>query len=172
MNSCIQHLVQNKWDVAAHGRDLSPENNTMAIAGIPALNQSWRGYNHWISHTKATEAHISSWTPPTFCNHCGHMLLGCAVFQESRDEYCTADSLNTLFETVPETCLVELRQEVEFFCRVWMIRYSIQFLRYIVWICTDHRFSLFYSYRYFYRWDYILSSPVDSTENMLSENSQ
>ena len=32
-----------------------------------------------------------------------HMLLECAVLQESRDEYYTADSLNTRFETIPAT---------------------------------------------------------------------
>ena len=36
-----------------------------------------------------------------------HMLLECAVWQKSRDEFYTADSLNMLFETVPETCIVE-----------------------------------------------------------------
>ena len=33
------------------------------------------------------------------------------VLQECRDEYYTADSLNTLFETIPETCIVEFLRE-------------------------------------------------------------
>ena len=40
------------------------------------------------------------------------MLLEGAVLQECRDEYYTADSLNTLFETIPETCIVEFLREV------------------------------------------------------------
>ena len=32
-----------------------------------------------------------------------YILLECAVLKESRDEYYTADSWNTLFETIPET---------------------------------------------------------------------
>ena len=57
-----------------------------------------------IGHTKVTKAHILSRRPPTTCHHCGqtltidHMLPKCVVLQESRDEYYTADSLNTLFE--------------------------------------------------------------------------
>ena len=39
------------------------------------------------------------------------MLLECAVLQESRDEYYTADSLNALFETTPETFIVEFLEE-------------------------------------------------------------
>ena len=31
-----------------------------------------------------------------------------------RDEYYTADSLNTLFETIPKTCKVEFLQEAGF----------------------------------------------------------
>ena len=70
-----------------------------------------------IGHTKATKVHILSQRPPTTCHHCGqmltinHMLPECAVLQESRDEYFTADSLYTIFETVPETCILEFLQE-------------------------------------------------------------
>ena len=48
-----------------------------------------------------------------------HMLLECAVLQECRDEYYTADSLNTLFETIPETCIVEFLREVGFYYLIW-----------------------------------------------------
>ena len=73
-----------------------------------------------IGHTKATKAHILSRGPP-MCHHCGqtltidHMLLECTVSRESRDDYYTADSLNTLFETIPETFIVEFLQEAGFF---------------------------------------------------------
>ena len=85
-----------------------------------------------IGHTKATKIHILSWEPPTTCHCCDqtltihHMLLECAVLQESRDEYNTTDSLNTLLETILETCIVEFPWEAGFFCLIWMARYSIQ----------------------------------------------
>ena len=47
------------------------------------------------------------------------MLLECAVLQECGDEYYTADSLNTIFQTIPETCKVEFPREVGFFCLIW-----------------------------------------------------
>ena len=108
-------------------RALSRETNTGATEKIPALNQSWRGCNHRlrIGHTKATKSHILSRGPPTACHHCGqtltidHMLLECPVLQECRDEYYTADSLNTLFETIPKTCIVEFLREVGFFYLIW-----------------------------------------------------
>ena len=84
-----------------------------------------------IGHTKA---HILSRGPPTMCHHCGqtltidHMLLECTVLQESRDEYYTADSLNTLFETIPETCIVEFLREARFFYLIWTVRHSLQSL--------------------------------------------
>ena len=74
-----------------------------------------------IGHTKATKSHILSRGPPTGCHHCGqtltidHMLLECALLQESRDEYYTVHSLNALFETIPETCIVEFLREAGFF---------------------------------------------------------
>ena len=78
-----------------------------------------------IGHTKATKSHILSRGPPTACHHCGqtliieHMLLECAVLQECRDEYYTVDSLNALFETIPETCIVEFLREAGFFYLIW-----------------------------------------------------
>ena len=62
-----------------------------------------------------------------------HMLLECAVLQECRDEYYTADSLNTLFETIPETCIVEFLQEAGFFPR-----YELSDIPQIItWITPD-----------------------------------
>ena len=56
----------------------------------------------------------------TACHHCGqtlaieHMLLECAMLQECRDEYYTVDSLNALFETIPETFIVKFLREAGF----------------------------------------------------------
>ena len=78
-----------------------------------------------IGHTKATKSHILSRGPPTGCHHCGqtltidHMLLECALLQECRDEYYTVDSLNALFEKIPETCIVEFLREAGFFYLIW-----------------------------------------------------
>ena len=108
-------------------RSLSCETNTGATEEVPAPYQGWRGCNHRlrIGHTKATKSHILSRGPPTGCHHCGqtltidHMLLECALLQECRDEYYTVDSLNALFETIPETCIVEFLREAGFFYLIW-----------------------------------------------------
>ena len=112
VNSYIQKLVQTKWDVAVHGRDLYLVKPTL---GPPKKFQHLTRAEEVvitrlrIGHTKATKSHILSRGPPTGCHHCGqtltidHMLLECALLQECRDEYYTADSLNALFEAVPET---------------------------------------------------------------------
>ena len=68
-----------------------------------------------------TKSHILSRGPLTACHHCGqtlsidHMLLECAVLQECCDEYYTVDSLNTIFEKIPETCIVEFLREAGLF---------------------------------------------------------
>ena len=78
-----------------------------------------------IGHTKATKSHILSRVPQTACHHCGqtltieHVLLECAVLEECHDEYYTVDSLNALFETIPETCIVEFLREAGFFYLIW-----------------------------------------------------
>ena len=128
VNSYIQQLVQIKWDVAVHGRDLYFVKPTL---GPPKKFQHLTRAEDVviirlrIGHTKATKSHILSRGPPTACHHCGqtltidHMLLECAVLQECCDEYHTADSLNTLFETIPENCIVEFLREVGFFYLIW-----------------------------------------------------
>ena len=128
VNSYIQQLVQIKWDVAVYGRDLYFVKPTL---GPPKKFQHLTRAEEVvitrlrIGHTKATKSHILSRGPPTTCQHCGqtltidHMLLECAVLQECRDEYYAADSLNTLFETIPETCIVEFLREVGFFYLIW-----------------------------------------------------
>ena len=46
--------------------------------------------------------------------HVGPMnfAIWAAVLQKSRDEYYTADSLGTLFETIPGVCIVEFLREL------------------------------------------------------------
>ena len=128
VNSYIQKLVQTRWDVAVHGRDL--------YLGKPTLEPP-KKFQHltrgeqfvitWlrIGHTKATISNILSRGPPTVCHHCGQtltidpMLLECAVLQECRDEYYTDDSSNTLFQTIPETCIMEFLREAGFFYLIW-----------------------------------------------------
>ena len=128
VNSYIQKLVQTKWDVAVHGRDLYL---VKSILGPPKKLQRLTRAEEVvitrlrIGHTKATKSHILSRGPPTVCHHCGqtltidHMLLECAVLQECRDEYYTVNSLNTLFQTIPETCMVEFLREAGFFYLIW-----------------------------------------------------
>ena len=124
VHSYIQKLVQTKWDVAVHGRDLYLVKPTL---GPPKKFQHLTRAEEVvitrlrIGHTKATKSHILSRGPPTGCHHYGqtltidHMLLECTLLQECRDEYYTVDSLNALFETIPETCIVEFLREAGFF---------------------------------------------------------
>ena len=128
VNSYIQKLFQTKWDVDVHGRDLYLMKPTL---GPPKKFQHPTRAEQVvitrlrIGHTKATKSHILSRGPLTGCHHCGqtvtiyHMLLECALLQECRDEYYTVDSLNALFETIPETCIVELLREAGFFYLIW-----------------------------------------------------
>ena len=123
VNSYIQKLVQTKWDVAVHGRDIYLVKPTL---GPPKKFQHLTRAEEVviirlrIGHTKATKSHILFRGPPTACHHCGqtltieHMLLECAVLQECC-EYYTVDSFNALFKTIPETCIVEFLQEAGFF---------------------------------------------------------
>ena len=132
VNSYIQQDVQIKWDVSIHGRDLYLLKPTL---GPP------RKFRHLtraeevlittlrIGYTKATKSHILSRGPPTACQHCGqtltikHMLLECTVLQQIRDEYYTAESLRTLFETIPEACIVEFLLDYV----IWYERPYIQY---------------------------------------------
>ena len=89
VNSYIQKLVQTKWDVAVHGRDIYLVKPTL---GPPKKFQHLTRAEEVITplrigHTKATKSHILSRGPPTGCHHCGqtltidHMLLECALLQ-------------------------------------------------------------------------------------------
>ena len=127
VSSYIQKLVQPKWDVAVHGRDiylvkptLGPPKKFQHLTRAEEVVITRRR----IGHTKATKSHILSRRPPTACHYCGqtltieHMLVECAVLQECRDEYYTVDSLNAL-ETITETCIVEFLREAGFFYLIW-----------------------------------------------------
>ena len=128
INSYIQKLVQTKWDVAVHGRDLYLVKPTLAP---PKKFQHLTRAEEVvitrlrIGHTKATKSQILSQGPPTGFHHCGqtltndHILLECVLLQKYRDGYYTVDSLNALFETIPETCIVEFLREAGFFNLMW-----------------------------------------------------
>ena len=158
VNSYIQQLVQTKWDVVVHGTDLYLLKPTL---GPPKKFQHLTRAEEviitrlQIGHTKATKAHILSRGPLTKCHYCGqtltteHMLLECAVLRESRDEYYTADSLNTFFETIPETCIVQFLREAGFLYLIWTARHSIQSL---TWTIPNLKQFLNFIW---YEWPYI-----------------
>ena len=132
VNSYIQQEVQIKWDVSIHGRDLYLLKPTL---GPP------KRFRHLtraeevvitrlrIGHTKATKSYILSRGTPTACQHCGqtltieHILLECTVLQQSRDDYYTVGSLRTLFETIPETCIIKFLRDAGFYYLIWMAWY-------------------------------------------------
>ena len=128
VNSYIQKLVQTKWDAAVHGRDLlSCETNTGATEEVPAPNLSWSGCNHPTSNWPYQGHQIlylvprtTNWLPPLWSNtdHWPYAAVVCIV-TGGCDEYYTVDSLNTLSETNPETCIVEFLGEAGFFYLIW-----------------------------------------------------
>ena len=124
----IQKLGQTKCAVAVQHRDLylvkptvGPPNKFQHLTRAEEIVIT----RLRIGHTKATKSHSLSRGPPTGCHHCGqtliidHMLLECALLHECRDEYYTVDSLNVLFETIPETCIVEFLRVAGFFNLIW-----------------------------------------------------
>ena len=122
VNSYIQKLVQTKWYVVVHGRDLYLVKPTLGpLKNFQHLTRAEEVVitRLQIGHTKATKSHILSRGPPTG-HHCGqtltidHMLLECALLQECL-EYYTVDLLNALFESIPETCIAEFLREAGFF---------------------------------------------------------
>ena len=127
-NPYIQKLVQTKWDISVHGRNLYLLKPTL---GPPKKFQHLTRAEEVvitrlrIGHTKATKSHILSRGLPTGCHQCGqtltidHMLLECALLQKCRDEYYTVDSFNALFETIPETCIEEFLREAGFLYLIW-----------------------------------------------------
>ena len=80
VNSYIRKLVQTKWYVAVHGRDLYRVKPTL---GPPKKFQHLTRAEEVvitrlrIGHTKATKSYILSRGPPTGCHHCGQTLTIC-----------------------------------------------------------------------------------------------
>ena len=126
VNSYIKPEVQTKWDISIYGRDLYLVKPTL---GPPKKFQHLTRAEEVvitrlrIGHTKATKSHIVSRGLPRTCQHCGqtltieHLLLECTVLQQSHDKYYNVDSLGTLFETVPEACIVEFLRKAGLF--IW-----------------------------------------------------
>ena len=131
-------------------RSLSREADIRATEEIPDLTRAEEVVitQHWFGHTKATKSHILSRWPLTVCHHCGqamtidHMLLECAVLQECRDGYYTVDSFNPLFETIPETCIVEFLWEAGFLYLIWCnLLTSISPETWTIWSDLSNLFS-------------------------------
>ena len=98
---------------------------------IPVLNQSWRAdfelaIRRPPSPISCPDDHQLLVTIVAKCCPLT-MSLECAVLQESRKEYYAGDSFNNLFETIPETCIVEILQEAGLFYLIWTVRHSIWF---------------------------------------------
>ena len=89
------------------------------------------------------------------------MLLECTVLQQIRDEYYTADSLRTLFETIPETCIVEFLREAGFFYLTWKAIYPVQHI-----IGITHQLTKFGIYI-----NHHILTPLDSS-NLFIEHKQ
>ena len=115
VNSYTQQLDHTKSHVAVHDRDLylvkptlGPRKKCQHIARAQGMVNT----RFWSGHTITTKSLILCRRPPTTCHHCcqiltnDHTLLKCAVLQECRDEYYTADSLNTPFETITDIGIV------------------------------------------------------------------
>ena len=117
------------------------QRNSSTFSRAEEVVITWLG----IGYTKAIKSRILSQRPPTACQPWGrtlsidYMLLECAVLQKCRDdEYYTAHSLNTLFETIPETFIVQFLWGAGFPYLIWMLKHSIQL---ITWI-TPHLMEL------------------------------
>ena len=121
-----------------------------------------------IGHTKATKSPILSRGPPAACQHCGqtltieHMLLECTVLQQIHDEYYIAESLSTIFETIPEACIVEFLREAGLFYLIWQAIHSIQHI-----IRITHQLTKFSSYIN----HHTLTTPLHSVIRLQSINS-
>lgn len=123
VNTYIQNLVQIKWDVEIHGRDLylikpelgPPKKYAMSRADEVVITRLR------IGHTKANKGHIISREPPNTCNHCGqiltidHMLLECAALQQTRETYYQVETLKELFEGCYEDVIITYLKEAEFY---------------------------------------------------------
>ena len=122
----IQQFVQTKWDIAVYGIDLyllGPSNNFLRLTRVEKFV-----ITRPLLAIIRPPCPVLYQGPPTACHHWSqtltidHLLQECAVLQEYRDEYYTVDSLNTLFATMLETCMVEFLWEAGF---VWYERSDI-----------------------------------------------
>ena len=129
--SYIQQLVQTKWDVAVHGKDLYLVKPTL---GPPKKYQHLTRAEEVvitrlrIGHTMPTKYHILSWGPPTAYHHCGqtlrinHMLLECATLQEWSwvilhsllIEYSLRDNSRDLHSGIPARSVILLSDMMQF----------------------------------------------------------
>ena len=123
VNSYIHQLVQTKWDAAVHGRDLYLVKPTL---GPPKKFQHLTRTEEVVIsrlrnvHTKAKSPIAcpeDRWSP--LWSNTEHRLYAPGVLQECREEYYTVDSMNTLFEKIPKTCIVEFLRVVGFFYLIW-----------------------------------------------------
>ena len=62
------------------------------------------------------------------------MLVECADLQETQGEYYTADYLKTLFEKIPEICIVEFLREAGLLYLIRMVNYSMEL---IIWTSSQ-----------------------------------
>ena len=124
VNAYVQQLMQVKWDVEVHGRDLyllkanlAPPDRYKHLKRAEEVAMT----RLRIGHCKATKGHIVSRGPPAVCHHCGstlsreHILLECGTVQELRGEFYEADSLTSLFECVRPLAIIEYLKEAGFF---------------------------------------------------------
>ena len=130
VNAYVQQLMQVKWDVEVHGRDLyllkanlAPPDRYKHLKRAEEVAMT----RLRIGHCKATKGHIVSRGPPAVCHHCGstlsreHILLECGTVQELRGEFYEADSLTSLFECVRPLAIIEYLKEAGFFYLIWQV---------------------------------------------------
>ena len=109
----ISYLGMKSWDLHVCDRasmithvDCIKKSNPMLQQDMTLLKYNYLIFTNFVCYFHSFTLTI-------------YVLLECAVLQECRDEYYRVDSLNTLFEKIPETCIVEFLREVGFFYLIW-----------------------------------------------------
>ena len=110
---------------------LTCETNTRTSQEIPTPDKSWRSCNYnptsnWPHQSHEVPYIVLRTTDNLQTLTVEHMLLECTVLQQNCDEYYNVDSLGTLFETIPEACIIEFLREAGFFYLIWMAIYPEQ----------------------------------------------
>ena len=127
MDLWIDARFSTRLPIRTWQRYVSRESNTGTTEEIPALNQSWRGRNHSTSNWPYQGHQVSylvprtaDCLPPLWSNteHWPYAPGLCSVTGMSLG-ILQVDSLNTPFETILETCLVEFLREAGFFYLIW-----------------------------------------------------